>query len=374
MGTNRLVLAAVGSVVFLEACGGPIGRLDPLVPLPARTELPAPSSAGAPPVAPAAPVPAAPAPSVAAPSGQQSGATFVGGKVRALKADLQRLQQSVEAVSGEFEGIRSGIDDTVRSYHGRVAAIRARLQRGTTPGNPELTREWQAAQEELEAVNGDVGRLNALAGTVSADAALAAYLLETARVSYAISGATEEDHRGLGAVEGDVGRAVVRIDRLLGELSDDIRRHTRSLATERSDLMTLALAVKNAEYLGPNLSPGGAPAPPARAVPSGSTERIDEREALVVIRFDRPDVRYRQALYTAVREVLDRKPDAGFDLVAVSALAGGEAQAALDVVETRRNAEGVLRALVEMGVPADGLTISATTSSTGGNEVRLYVR
>ncbi len=362
--------------MFLQACGGSPGRLDPLVLPQSGIVLPAPTTAGAPPPAEAAPpqpVAVTPAPA-AAPPVNEAGSTFVGGKVRALQADLQRLQQSIETVSGKFEGVRSGIDDIVGSYHGRVAAIRARLQRGTTPGNPELTREWQAAQEELEAINGHVGRLNALATTVSSDAALASYLLESARASYGISGATEQDHRELVMLEADVGRAVIRIDQLLEELSDDVRRHLRYLATEQSDLLTLSLAVKNAEYLGPNLSPAGASAPPARAIPSGTVERIDTRQPLVVIRFDRPDVKYRQALYTAVRKVLDRKPDAGFDLVAVSGHRGGEAQASIDVVEIRRNAEGVLRALVEMGVPADRLTISATTSLTGGNEVRLYIR
>lgn len=372
--------------MFLQACGGSSGRLEPLVPRQSGITLPAPTTAGAPPpaevappqpaAAPPAPVAAAapPAPVTAAAPVSEAGTTFVGGKVRDLQADLQRLQQSIETVSGEFEGIRTGIDETVESYHGRVAAIRARLQRGTTPGNPELTREWQTAREELEAINGDVGRLNELAATVSSDAALASYLLESARASYGISGATEQDHRDLIMLEADVGRAVIHIDQLLEELSDDVRRHLRYLATEQSDLLTLSLAVKNAEYLGPNLSPAGASAPPARAIPPGTTERIDTRQPLVVIRFDRPDVKYRQALYTAVREVLDRKPDARFDLVAVSGVGGGEAQAAIDVVEIRRNAEGVLRALVEMGVPADRLTITATTSSTGGNEVRLYIR
>ena len=398
MGTQRLLFAISGAVLLLQACGGQTGRLEPLVPERARatagiqvpaaqTPLPAPAvrtpalapAAAAQPAPAARPASAAPSDSgqPAAPAGitaQSGGATFVGGKVREMQEDLRRLQESVAAEGAELDEIQGAIDAAALSYHGRIAAMRSRLQRGTTRGNPELTREWAAAQTDLEAVRAGVEQLNGLSARVASDAALSAYLLESARASYGISGATEEDHRQLSEIEREVNRSVLQIDRLLGELSDDIRRQSRYVISERSNLTTLALAIKDGEYLGPSLGQAAPAGQGAAAPAAASVESIDARQPLVVIRFDRSDVKYRQALYTAVREVLDRKPDARFDLVAVSALGDVEAQSALDAVTTRRNAESVLRAMVDMGLSADRMTVSATTTSTGGNEVRLYVR
>ena len=58
-------------------------------------------------------------------------------------------------------------------------------------------------------------------------------------------------------------------------------------------------------------------------MPSG-----DDRP-LVVIRFDRRNVKY-QVLYDAVSRALERRPNARFELVAVSPRAGSTATAALN--------------------------------------------
>ena len=96
---------------------------------------------------------------------------------------------------------------------------------------------------------------------------------------------------------------------------------------------------------------------------------------MVVIRFDRPNVPYQRALYTAVSRALDRKPNATFQLVAVSPQVGSPARNALNKRAAKRNAEGVLRALADMGLPGHKVSLSATTSSEAeNNEVRIFVR
>ena len=94
-----------------------------------------------------------------------------------------------------------------------------------------------------------------------------------------------------------------------------------------------------------------------------------------MIRFDRPDVPFQQAMYNAVSEVLDRRPGATFDLVAVSPGRGGAARVSLETNKARRNAENVMRSLVDMGLPPSRVAMSATTSDNATtNEVHLYVR
>jgi hypothetical protein len=175
------------------------------------------------------------------------------------------------------------------------------------------------------------------------------------------------------------------IDRLLNELSEDIARQTTYVGNARGDLTTLSLAVKNGEMYGSSLSnrafataaPIASRAPLATRIPppDGRMIAASGRRPLVVIRFDRPDVPYQQALYTAVKKAQERKPSAHFDLVAVAPSNGSPAQVQLAQSRSKRYAQDVLRTLSDMGLPSDMVSLSATTSgSTSTNEVHIYVR
>src|SRR5699024_2298589 len=137
--------------------------------------------------------------------------------------------------------------DHSQRYHAAVATINARLQVGTTPGNPQLVNQWNVAQAELTRIDGDVASMNGLANEVAGASTMASYLLETTRAAYGLTGAVEEDHRQLAILEDEVNRTVVLIDRLLNELSEDISRQTTYLSTERRNMTTLSLAIKNGE-------------------------------------------------------------------------------------------------------------------------------
>lgn len=94
-----------------------------------------------------------------------------------------------------------------------------------------------------------------------------------------------------------------------------------------------------------------------------------------MIRFDRPNIQYKQALYTAVNQALKRRPDAGFDIVAVTAAQGSSARITVESNKAKRNAEAVLRSLSEMGLPLDRVRLSSKTSrSARSNEVHVFVR
>ena len=99
------------------------------------------------------------------------------------------------------------------------------------------------------------------------------------------------------------------------------------------------------------------------------------RRPLVRIPFDRPNISYQQALYTALNRVLKRKPQAGFDLVAVASGKGSAAQVTVASNKSKRYAQKVLRSLMDMGLPLQRVRLSAMTSSEAkSNEVHLYVR
>ena len=309
----------------------------------------------------------------------QSTGTFVGQKVSQLRGELATLQTRITQRNGQLQLIRNSAVQNSQRYHGTVAAISTRLQIGTTPGNPVLVRQWNSAQAELDRIGADIASMNSLANEVASDSAMAGFVLESTRATFGLSGAIDEDHRQLAILEDETNRTVVLIDRLLNELSEDVSRQTAYVGNERSSLTTLSLSIQNGELFGPSLASRAfaSAAPLASRAPAaaGDSFAVANRRPLVVIRFDRPDVPYEWALYSAVSRALERRPDSQFDLVAISPARGGEAEQALDRSNSRKFAEDVLRTLTEMGLPAQRVSLSAATSGEAAtNEVHIYVR
>lgn len=305
--------------------------------------------------------------------------TFVGQKVSEYRQALGQLQGTVTERNGQLQQIRSATTENSQRYHGTVAAIASRLQIGTTPGNPVLINQWNAAQAELDRISTDIAAMNSLANLVAADSSVSAWLLESARATYGLAGAIDEDHRQLAILEDETNRTVVLIDRLLNELSEDISRQTTYVGNERRNLTTLSLAIKNGELFGPSLTnrafTSAAPLASAAPLDGSSSFAMRSRRPLVVIRFDRADVPYEQALYTAVSRAVERRPDAAFDLVAVTPGSGTPAQVAVNTTKSKRNAEAVLRTLTDMGLPADRVRLSSMTSPDAAtSEVHIYMR
>jgi hypothetical protein len=333
--------------------------------------------------------PSATAPQTAAAPG---GTTFVGLKVQSLRAELAQLQGNIGRHQQELAAARQTLGGSAQSYFGTIAAINARLQGGTTPGNPQLVAQWGQAQSTLDQMDAGVARLNSIANEVAADSSFGNYLLNEVRSAYTLQGGVESDRDQLHQIETQTTGSLAQVDQLLNALSDEITRQAGYVAGERNNLVTLALAIQNGQLYGPSLAnrqftntaaaaaaPARAPAPPRAAAPSSAPSRsaapgADERP-LVVIRFDQPNVDYEQPLYTAVSRALERKPSATFTIQAVAPNAGSAAQVAVNTNSSRQNAENVLRSLTNMGLPADRVSLSATMSpDIQSNEVRIYVR
>ncbi|NDG04849.1 MAG: hypothetical protein EB121_05820, partial [Alphaproteobacteria bacterium] len=172
-----------------------------------------------------------------------SSGTAVGNRAIELRDDVLRLRASVNNNAAEFMQLRGNGAAGAVQYHSTVAAITARLQNGTTRGNPILLRQWDEAEAALSEVNQSLGRLNNLATGIAADASLAAYLLESVQAAFHLSGAVDEDHDQLALLRDEVSRLVVQVDYLRNQITDDIQRQTAYLTTERSNLQSLAFAI-----------------------------------------------------------------------------------------------------------------------------------
>lgn len=341
-----------------------------------------------------------------------SSGTVVGNRALELRDEVLRLRASVNLNSNEFAVLRASGAAGAVQYHSTVAAITARLQNGTTRGNPILLRQWEEANGSLDEVTSSLARLNGLQTAVDADASLASYLLESVQAAFQLSGAVDEDHDQLKLLRDEVSRLVVQLDYLRNQTTGDIQRQTSYLTTERANLQALSFAISRGELLGNSLSnrpvivntspvaamPNAAPTPGMVGGPAPMSPRELMQESgtapaptaapvgnvgvassvghlLVLIRYNQPNVEYEQQLSQAVGSAIERRPNAEFSVVAVSPSSGDPAELAKEEESARRNAENVKRSLIQLGLSPSRISVANTQTQTAQSpEVHVYIR
>jgi hypothetical protein len=188
----------------------------------------------------------------------QTGTATVRGRIQQLRSDQNALAAGLATQRGQLDTTRSQMQSDSSSYQSLVQAITQHLQRGTTPGNPDLVTQWNEAQAKLDAVTLGVGQLNSLASQVTTQASVAGYLIDNVRATYSVGGATDDDHAQLRGIESESGRSIQEVDRLIGDLNAEIGRENGFLSRERANLAALSYGI-NVGRLGS----------PFRGAPSG---------------------------------------------------------------------------------------------------------
>lgn len=193
----------------------------------------------------------------------QTGTQTVKQRVQQLRADQTALAGGIARQQEMLSATRNQISADASAYGGLMSAMTARLQAGTTPGNPELVAQWNDAQAKLDAITVGVGQLNSLASQVTTQASVAGYLADNVRATYLVGGAVEEDHRNLRAIESDTSRSISDVDRLISDLNAEISRQNGYLARERSNLAALSYGINLGRLGNPGLQrmPVGSGAP-----------------------------------------------------------------------------------------------------------------
>jgi hypothetical protein len=297
--------------------------------------------------------------------------TGVNRSVQALRSQVITLQDRLMSSAQRLTDVRNTDVSASNTYYQAKANVTSRLQVGTTRGNPELVAQWNTAQSALDVLTGNINTLNALGTEIATDSSTAHYVLDQISAVYNVSGAVDDDHTQLRRLEDETNQTIVLIDRLLKALSSDLQRQTAYVANERSNLTTLANAIKNGELYG---SDGAAPMMTAAAA-GGNTNMAYSGTPLVVIRFDQPNVDYQQILYAALNQALQSRPSAGFQVVAVSPTRGTASSVQLAQTAAKRHAQNVVRSMTDMGVPSTRLAVaSATDPAAAASEVRIFVR
>jgi hypothetical protein len=306
----------------------------------------------------------------AAQVGQPSGSP-VGARVAQLQSDLARLQQAGIRQVQRATQLQADMDASVASYQIAIGTLKSG-QPGATAANS--AGEWQRAQAQLRTVSATLDQMSGLSNDVAKNVAFAAFLLQSIREADAAPNAVDQDRRQLGLLENSANQTSVSLDRLLEGLRQQVLSQSHFLGVEGAKLAQIAP---------PSVGPiTGAPLPPqpAAAAPSGHTAApagagLASGRPFVVIRFDNPGVEYEQQLYEAVSAALARAPDVAFDLVAVAPAIGTSEEITSNSEAARASSEKVMRSLLNMGLPADRVSVSQLTDpGIQSNEVRLYVR
>jgi len=312
--------------------------------------------------------------------------TMASQKVSEIQNEMYGLQGEVADAAQQLQTLEVLGQDLAANYYAAVATINTQLQSGTTPGNPRLKNRLTLAEDALDTLSGNIADLNTMAVKIADLASVSNFLQQQARAAYGLSGSVEEDHVALAQLEDEISNTAVAIERLLNNVNDNITRAAAYMATERANLRTLSLAVANGDLYGKSLS--SRPFSMAESTdivdranmtamgqPTVQSVAPNTPRPLIKIRFDRPDVDYTQALYMSISDALQQFPNSQFELVAVSPGMGNPAKLAIESTKARRNAEKVLRNMVQMGVDTNRVNLAnLTEDNIQHNEVHLYIR
>lgn len=292
--------------------------------------------------------------------------TFVGQKVVTFRNELGQLQNAIRAHNEQLQKIRASVINNALQYHKVIGMIEAKLQVGTTPGNPQMFNMLQSAQNNVQVMNANTIALSQLSSRVAADSANTTFLEDSIKASYSVSGAVDEDHRQLRILENEATQTSILFSSLLSEVNSDIARQQQYIETARNYIVDLNSAIKVGSY-GVNNSPLDTPISPILMRSTSATAG----KPLFVAKFNKPNVDYKAGLKKAVSSAVSKKPNVIFDIVAVSPAAGHQ----LSTASAKNNATQIFQEMVDMGIGAERISLSSRNSAdVTSSEVQIYVK
>ena len=302
--------------------------------------------------------------------GEPSG-TSAGMRIPQFRSDLAHLQQSAVEQVQRGKQLQADTEARVAGYQIAASTIKTNPQAATA--SDASVGAWRNAQAQLQAISAALDQMNGLSNEVAKNVAYAAFLLQSIRETDKVPDAAAEDHGQLRVLEESTSQTSTSLDQLLDELRQEVLSRSHFLGAEGAKLAQTAPPSASASN-----NVAMAPQPSTEqsahvAAPAGAG--LASGRPFVVIRFDNPGVEYEQQLYEAVSTALARWPNVAFDLVGVAPATGTSEDAARNSEAARASMEKVMHSLLNMGLPADRVSVSQVTDpNIQSNEVHLYVR
>ncbi len=302
--------------------------------------------------------------------------TFVGQKVISFRNELTQLQNAIRTNNSELQKIRTAVISNASQYHKTVGAIEAKLQVGTTPGNPQMYALLQSAQNNVQQMNVNSNALQQLSARVTSDASVVNNLLDSIRATFSISGAVDEDHRQLRILQNETNQTAILINSLLNEVNSDVSRQIQYNETASSNIVQLDSAIKRGSY-GVSNVPLSAPMPvitsASRTAPASfnADNTAVAGKPLFVAKFNKGNVNYKDGLRRAVNAAKAKKANVVFEVVAVTPISGGASARS----NAQNQATTIFQEIVNMGVNAERVSLSSRTNAEASSpEVQIFVR
>ena len=302
--------------------------------------------------------------------------TYVGQRITEMQEEFRKLDDDIKQGEESFEELKFNGIKSAENYHSIVAAIAARLQIGTTPGNPILLNQYEQAQTELAEVGAQGQNLVDVGNKIALYSTRVSYLLEQARSAKKLRGAVDADHRNLSSFQDTLKRRNVDVLRTLEDLNETVRRRDIFLAAERRRLTQLANAISVGESFGLGLGTLGS-LPAINDNENSEQGRRSENSSvspnpIAIFRINEQD-NYEQNLFGAISATLDKEPKSRFTLVAVSSSAGNPSEQAERAANARNDVSKLISSLISMGMPVDRISVSSlAVANVENTEVRLY--
>jgi hypothetical protein len=328
--------AIAGAALALAACSTMTGTLFPeKPPTPTATSTVALPQAG---TSFFTPVPVVPGASSGTPQGE---------RIADLRNRLIAIQGEISARNASLSDIRQRLASDGALY---------RIAKSEWVSSPTPVPATQAkAQAALDRINTNT---TALDGEMRVFAKGAAEATKLMNESAGIKDGTEADQNQLNTLRGEIGATANQLDRLVNEISNEWALQSAFLAKERAALATLGGGTAATTVAGPA----------ANGTLASASATLLSQPAFVTIKFDRPNVSYRDALAQAVSAAKRRNPATAFDIVGIAA---GRTVAP----EATARAQEVANTLSTLGVePAKIRLLTAFNSSAQAHEVRIYAR
>ncbi len=300
--------------------------------------------------------------------------TFVGQRVAAFRQELKQLSQAQKSNQKELDKISSNISHNANLYQKTISSVQNKLQAGTTPGNPNMYAMLQQAQGNVQNMFANANALENLSTKTAATLTSINYLENSISAAFGISGAVDEDHKQLRELQSETMALAQKASALNENVSSAANFQQQNAVQSSQEINALHDSVKtggNSASVSRPISRRNIKSKPFVAnggfAPRATPAMRATGMPLFSVRFNNPNIDYKEGLQSAVSAALSRKPNAIFAVVAVSSSANQD--------RAQSYASKIMSEVVTLGANANNVNLNARVSDkTPFSEVLLFVR
>lgn len=336
-----------------------------------------------------------------------------------ISAGYSNLENSIAGRNDAFAELREQITSSARIYQGHVADVRAQLQVGAYPGDPQLMNKLSQAQMSLSNLENHVSSLRTFAFNLSRDLSQSRFLADTARNAMGIQGGDVALRQNLEALSFNIDRASNNIISLRSDVNRLSDYQMQLLMAHREDLEALTRSVRDGVNTIPNTFRGQqaamdrmpaptsqnmstpsmptmptpdvaadvAPKPAQKAAQTSAPQKapvavqmqgakasasmLADKEKLLSVADTSTD--YQKSLYDAIATAYEDDSNITFTVAGIAPLGADARETSSNSDEAQSKLETILTTMVDMGVPTDRITVELFPSvDADQTEVQVY--